>query len=37
MNWIQLIYDWFNTFGYRINNEYYDIANPGKTRPMKGR
>jgi|TARA_B110000046_G_scaffold165202_1_gene181280 hypothetical protein len=37
MMWIYIIKDWIGLFGFKMNNDYYDIANPGKTLPAKGR
>lgn len=37
MMWIDIIKDWIMIFGFKINNDYYDIANPGKAIPAKGR
>ena len=31
MMWIYIIKDWIGLFGFKMNNDYYDIANPGKT------
>lgn len=35
--WYWRIFDWMNQFGFEWINEFFEVANPGKTKPAKGR
>lgn len=35
--WYWRIFFWIELFGLQFRDEYFDIANPGKTQPAKGR
>jgi hypothetical protein len=35
--WIDIIRDWIMLFGFKWENDFYNIANPGKTIPAKVR